>query len=200
MAREKLREQLGQDYITSGVLLKWGYFLFGAFFLLMTLFTKGIRGMLAMSIIIVGSYIVIKKASSRSRPSSSWSRREFEHDGKLPLKKTSKILSKASRGSTVSRALLEERIREEILRKLRREKNLSEDDIEELIEQPEELFQVMDDWVLSEFVLYCRTRDDLIKDSSEETQGSPDPWLPRDQRSYRAKVADVIKRAKEWGG
>lgn len=202
MAREKLREQVGQDYITSGVLFKWGYFLFGALLLVMTILTKGIEGLLAMSIIIIGSYILIKKVSSRCTPTSNWSRKKFKHDGKLPLKKTSHLLAEASRGSRVSRALIEERIRKEILRKVRREKNISDDNVEELIEQPDELFRVMNDQVLSEFILYSRTRDDLIENSASEKQNfqGSDPWLPRDPRPYRAKLADVLRRAKEWGG
>lgn len=202
MVNEELREQMEQEYITSGVLFKWGYFLFGAFLLVMTLLTKGVEGLIAMSIMIIGSYLLIKKISSKSRSSSKWSRKRLEHDENLPLKKTSHLLSEASDGSKVSRALLEERIRKEILRKVKRERNMNDDEMEELIHHPDELFQEMNEEVLSEFILYSRTRDDLTEKEADRRKNLPESksYLPRDPRSYRSKLADVINRAKEWGG
>lgn len=202
MARERLIEEIHQGYMSDTLFLKWAYFLFGGFLMIITLITKGIQGLIAMSVIIGGSYVIIQKISDKSKAYQDWSRKEFKYEPNFPLKKTSKLIKEGNSGSEVSKALLEERIRQEILRKVKREKNISEGKLEELISRPEGLASVIDDRLLCDFVLSCRTKDDLTTKNTgvRESTKEPGRMFRKKDGTYREKLKKVIKRAREWGG
>ncbi|MFP3871993.1 MAG: hypothetical protein ACOC55_01865 [Candidatus Natronoplasma sp.] len=113
--------------------------------LFLVMFGRGLRAAVVIILVVVPIWLMAEKMNVGSAAPDFWtSTEEREEFSRLPLEKDMVDVRKARKGQKVKRALIEERIKEQVYWALRREKNLSEEEIETLKNDPEELKKRVD--------------------------------------------------------
>lgn len=138
--------------------------------------------------------LLTKRLYSDSIPLKSW-KRESELDVVVgsKLKDTSDTVQRALGGYDTSQALLEERITRAFMDKLKRERDISPDSIDELLKDPERLERVIQDRVITKFLITSRDYRDtgtpglFSESSSREKIDNYDEWIKK-----------VLKHMEEW--
>ncbi|MFP4608649.1 MAG: hypothetical protein ACOCTR_02580 [Candidatus Natronoplasma sp.] len=115
----------------------------------------------------------------RTESSVVWEQEEeLSEELNLKMKDDSDLIRRAFQGMELSQSLLEKKIKNLFIEKLKDERNLSKEEVRELLQRPEKFRQVVDDEVISTFIL------------SEETE--------RGQKDYQEKIYRLIVRIERW--
>lgn len=138
--------------------------------------------------------LLARRFYNDSIPLESW-RSEDELDVVVgsKLKDTSETVQRALNDYDTSQALLEERITNAFKDKLKRERDIAPDKIDELMNDPEALDQVVQDKVIKEFLLISKDYRDtgtpglFSEGSSREKIENYDEWIKK-----------VLKHMEEW--
>ncbi len=99
---------------------------------------------------------------------------ELSEELNLKLAETSDLFRRASQGMELSQGLLEKKVRNLFMSKLKDEKNLSQEEIRELLQNPEDFRRVVDDEVISDFVL---SKLDDQEDVKKEMDKEYEDWI-----------------------
>jgi len=111
---------------------------------------------------------------------------EFDEEVNLKLKEDSALVRRAFKGMEMSQGYLEKKIRDLFLDKLMESRNLSSEEIEKLLHQPDEIRHMVDDEILSDFILsklHEDERSSLERLSVEE---------------YERWISTLLKRIEVW--
>jgi len=126
------------------------------------------------------------------------SEEEFDKRVNLKLKDTSELVERAYSGMELSRGLLEKKIENLYLSKLKNERNLSQDELRKLLKNPEEFRQVVDDDIISDFILARKKEDEgenEIVDVEENEESSTKKSKGED---YEKLISKLLKRIERW--
>ena len=129
-----------------------------------------------------------------SIPMKSWKR---ETDLNLlvgsNLEPLSKTFDRAAHGSETSQALLEERLKKLFIQRLKDSRELTSDDVNELLEDPKRLKRVVGDKVLVDFLI--KGKDIRKVGGHHAIYGAP---IEADPKKYKMKINRIIKHIEEW--
>jgi len=123
-----------------------------------------------------------------------WKRRtELDEIIHSRLGDASDMVERANKGYDASQALLEERIREAFLERLKEGRGFSDPEVEELLSNPDRLKREIDDEVIADFLLSSKSfreagRSNLL---SNTFQG-------QENRSYDKRIKRIMNRMEEW--
>lgn len=183
----------------------------------------GLIALLSFSFIFMGGYVewviglfvlllmcmlIASEISDRSRDMAFWKRDdELDQELNMNLKEVSKVAERAYSGKKVSKARLEERIIKEFLSKVKTEKDLSDDDIEEMLDHPEKLKERIDDEEITDFILGSKSFTDIVHEKSIHEQDISRWTNLRDKlkfkketkdENYKERIDEIIERMEEW--
>lgn len=168
-----------------------------AMFLIFTLgggtgFTGTFGRIAGFFILVIIGYGLVDWSLDITERHGFWKEKE-EIDGKanLRMRDTSKTLERASKGEKTSQKNLSERIAKTFLINLKEKRDLTEEELEELLKDEEELRRIVDDKVISDFIFNEFKGDEKEKDNGF-LSSSEDP------KEYRKKIEQVIRRIEKW--
>ncbi|MBS3817397.1 MAG: hypothetical protein KGY76_07540 [Candidatus Thermoplasmatota archaeon] len=182
--------------------------LLAVFFLIMVLgegdeVTALIGSVAGYVLLVIIAYSLIDWTSSNTENSEFLSGEDnLEEDVNLRIQETSEIVKRAFEGKEVSQERLEEKIEETFLIKLKEKRNLDEKDVQKLLKDEEEFRKVVNDEVISDFIL--SDRED--RSSDEDSKG----WIEKtrdilvsdrkgeEEKRYKKDMVDIIGRIEEW--
>ncbi|MFW5928158.1 MAG: hypothetical protein ACOCSL_03060 [Thermoplasmatota archaeon] len=201
---EKTFDELKPDKAFRNFLIGLILFL-SLFFVIMGGFYEWVLGLFVLALMCL---LIVGEVSGRSRDMLFW-KREDEVDSELNmnLKEVSKVAERAYTGKKVSKARLEERIIKEFLSKIKTERELSNDEVEEMLDEPKELRERIDDDQITEFILGSKSFTDIVHEKSIHEQ--PDTrWSNFKKKfkfkketydeEYKRKINNILKRMEEW--
>ncbi|MBS3789953.1 MAG: hypothetical protein KGY66_03460 [Candidatus Thermoplasmatota archaeon] len=146
-----------------------------------------LRLTLAILILLVIGSNLVYWSMEETRYSDIWERDdEFDEVVNLKLKKNSDLVKRAFKGMELSQGYLEKKIRDLFLDKLMDDKNLSREETRELLKDSEKFRQVVDDEVISDFILSKREEDE--QSSIERLEGE----------DYGQWISTLLKRIEGW--
>lgn len=136
---------------------------------LLTMFARGIRPGIVITIFVVPLWLVAEKLMSDTNSPSLWkSIEETEEFSRLPLGDDIAKMKGARKGQKVKQAILEGRLKDQVCYTLKNEYSLSEEEIEILDEDPEKMIEKIDNEKLLEYLKNARDLNDLKKYDGEE--------------------------------
>ncbi|MFW5946086.1 MAG: hypothetical protein ACOCSJ_03720 [Candidatus Natronoplasma sp.] len=116
-----------------------------------------------------------------------WERKdEFDEEVNLNLRETSDLVERAFKGMELSQGYLEKKIRDLFMDKLMDNKNLSIRETRELLEEPDRFRQVVDDKIISDFILSKKEENE--QSSTESLEGE----------DYEQWISTLLKRIEGW--
>ncbi len=149
-----------------------------------------------VSIIALGivALVVTKALYEDTSSLAHWKRRtELDEIIHSRLGDASGMVERANKGYDASQALLEERIREAFLERLKGGRGLSGSEVEELLSNPDRLKREIDDEVIADFLLSSKSFREAGKSNllSNTFQG-------QENRSYHKRIKKIMNRMEEW--
>ena len=161
-----------------------------------------LRWLVGLVIIVFMGIIVIFQIYERSIGISNWGRdNELDSIVNLNLERLSEIAGRAYRKRTISKALLEDRIKEEFIKKIKNHKNLSDAEMEKLLKDPDELREIIDDDLIADFILRSKSYNKVIHDESTSKKSFFDKLGFRKitvDKDYKERIDEILKRMEEW--
>jgi len=116
-----------------------------------------------------------------------WKREsEYHEEVNLKLRGTSELVQRAFKGMELSQGYLEKKIKDLFLDKLMDKRNISQDELRELMRDPEGFRDVVDDKVISDFILYKK----------EESEKSFEKRLK--EKEYEELISELLTKIEEW--
>ncbi len=161
-----------------------------------------LKWIVGLSIIIFIGAIIIFEIYNRTVGISDWERdNELDSIVNLNLEKLSEIAGRAYRDRTISKALLEERIKEEFIKKVKNHKNISDAKMERLLQNPEKLREIIDDDVITEFIVGSKSYNKVIHEESKSKKSFLEKLGFRKitiDKNYKERIDEVLDRMEEW--
>ncbi len=140
---------------------------------------------LALLIIFVIGFNLVYWVVEETDDTEIWEREdELNEEINLKLKETSELVQRAFRGMELSQGVLEKKIENLFLEKLKENRNLSEEEVRELVRDQEKFRQVVDDELISDFILSKKDEDF----SSERLE----------RENYKRLISTLLKRIEKW--
>ncbi len=168
---------------------------------------------LTLGVAVIGAFslFVVITLFQRSRPVETWTRESKidEIISRSMLKEESELVRRAYRGRKLSQALLEEELKENFLGKMKREKNLNDDEVEALLDKPKRLRDMIDDEMIFKFIINHKTYKGVVRNKKEESDKGKDEgrsllsklfgedFSQIDDR-YKKRMESLIDRMEEW--
>ncbi|MFW6195871.1 MAG: hypothetical protein ACOC5D_00920 [Thermoplasmatota archaeon] len=173
------------------------------FLTIMMFFISGsLKWVIGLSIILFLGVILIFEIYNRSAEISFWKRdNELDSIVNLNLERMSEIAGRAYHDKTISKSLFEERVKEEFIKKLKNYKNISDAEMERLMENPKELREIIDDDMITKFILESKSYNQAVheqattKKSFTQKFGLAKITVDKD---YKDKINEILERMEEW--
>ncbi len=175
------------------------------FFIFMGGYIEWVLGLIVLALMCL---LIVSEISDRSRDMSFWKRdNELDIELNMNLKEISKVADRAYNGKKVSKAKLEEHIIKEFLEKIKIERSLSNDEIENLLDDPDKMKKIVDDEKITSFILGSKSYTDIVHEKSIHER--PDTRWSRiikkfknnkEERNedYKERINEVLERMEEW--
>ncbi len=170
-----------------------------AFFLLVSLPWVGNSGGVRWLVIILALGIVatllMKIFHNKTSPLVTWrNQNELDIIVGSRLNRTSNLVNRSSKGLETSRAMLEGRLMDDFVEKMKQERGYSPDHIDELLEDNDRLIEEVDDDVITEFLINCNHYRELCRENKSLSSRRS---FKKDE-DYRRKIIDLINRMEDW--
>jgi len=179
-----------------------------AVFLILTLgggadFTGTFGRVAGFFILLLIGYTLIERGENITEKHELWEEKEkLDEEINLRMYNTSKTLQRASEGETTSQKKMAEKIKKAFLIKLREERGLSEEEMQELLKDEDKFRTMVEDDLISDFILTEVNDEGGEKKkvtsfllSSEETEEAENT---EKIEKYRKKIDLIIRRIEQW--
>ncbi len=154
-----------------------------------------LRMTLAIIILIIIGFNLIYWSVEKTENSNIWrSEDEFDEEVNLKLRENSDLVKRAFKGMELSQSMLEKKISNLFLSKLKVVRSLSQKEVSELLKNPDDFRQVVDDEVISNFVLANKGKHEM-EDDKEFEQGSMEMLKEED---YEQWISKLLNRIEGW--
>ena len=173
------------------------------FLTIMMFFIEGsLKWLLGLSIILFIGGIVVFEIYEGTRDITFWDRNnELDRIVNMNLERLSEIAGRAYRDRTVSKALFEERIKEEFIKKLKNHKNLSDAEMKRLLKDTNRLRKIIGDDLITEFIVGDKSYTQAVQDQSKPKKSFLNKLGFRNisiNKDYKERIDEVLKRMEEW--
>ncbi len=120
-------------------------------------------------------------------------RDELDEETNFMMAEVSKIYDRAVQGMELSQHLLEKKVKNIFMNKLKERRNLSEDEVFKLKQDPDEFKKTVDDDIIADFILSKEEEFSEMNLSEEDTEEKE-----HDDREYEQWIKKVIERVEKW--
>lgn len=116
----------------------------------------------------------------------------------LKISRTSEIARRAFKGNELSQAILEEKMISEFIKKLKEERNLTDAEIDYLLDHPSKLKKIIGDDELSMFVLKGKSLQKMLQKIDEGDSTKKKFGKLIEDKAYKRKIERLHKKMEEW--
>lgn len=180
-----------------------------AFLSIFFIFMGGyIEWVLGLLVLLLMCMLIASEIGDMSSEMSFWERDDdIDYELNMNLKEISKVADRAFNGKKVSKARLEERIIKEFLGKVKTNRELSDDDIKDMLNDPEKMGKKIDDEKITDFILGSKSFTDIVHEKSIHEQDISRWSNLKDKlkfkkevkdENYKERIDEILKRMEEW--
>lgn len=165
-----------------------------AVFIILTLeggtgFTGTFSRIIGFIILAIFGYGLLDWSSAVTEKHVFWrEKEELDEEVNLRMHGTSKILERALDGEKTSQKALLEKMRKTFFIKLKEKRNLTDDDLQELLIDEKKLRKIVQDEVISKFIL---------SELNEKERGKEEGIFSTN-KDQRKKIEHLIRRIEKW--
>ncbi|MEF8831905.1 MAG: hypothetical protein V5A66_00115 [Candidatus Thermoplasmatota archaeon] len=165
-----------------------------------------LKQLISLSLIAWVSIGLLYISGKEAKKIEEWKRIKSENKiFNLPLKRTSSIVERAVRGRILSQVLIEKRIREALMEKIKNMNSLSEKELKALFKNPSALRELIGDETLSDFLMNSkrmRTGDVIQKKDEKQLnfKDAQNEGAREKGETYQRKIEGVIEKILSWEG
>ncbi len=180
------------------------YLLIGFMVLLSIIFVMGgdedlpyqLGRIISFIVVILFAYSLLDWTTRVTEKTSEWTEKEsLDEDINLRIQDISELLKRASEGKKMSQDILHEKLKKIFFIKLKEIEDLSDNDIRDLVRNPDEFRKVAQDEIIADFIL-------SLEQDSKKRRSRRSNFLSSSksisQKSYKNKIKEIIKRIDEW--
>ncbi|MEF8873725.1 MAG: hypothetical protein V5A88_03525 [Candidatus Thermoplasmatota archaeon] len=159
-----------------------------------------LRLTLANLILFIIGFNLVYWSMEITEKSDVWkSEEEFDERVNLKLKGDSELVKRACKGMELSRGILEKKIKNLYLSKLMENRNLEKEKVGELLKNSEEFRQVVDDDIISDFILSKRGENESERvDEEENLEEERSSTKQFEGEEYKRWISKLLKRIEGW--
>ena len=181
------------------------YLLIGLLALLSILFLMGgddglpfhLGRIISFMIVILFAYSLIDWTSHITEKSDDWKEKDDLDEGiNMRIQDISELLDRASEGKKKSQEILHERLKKIFFLKLKETKDISDNELRDLVRKPEKFRKVVQDDVIADFILSMEDKSNKTKkEYSKFFSSTP---KKHNQKNYKKEIKNMIQRIDEW--
>ncbi len=151
-------------------------------------------------ILVILAYSLVDWNLNMTESDEFWiEKKELDEIVNLRMQDTSKTLNRASRGEKICKKNLSKKIRNVFFIKLKEKKDLTEEEIQTLLQDRDKFHRIVQDEVISDFILASYSDDKTGTDEEEFTQKISSLFSSgKDPKEYKKEIKQVIQRVEEW--
>jgi len=147
-------------------------------------------------IVILFAYSLLDWTTRMTEKTTDWTEKESLDEGiNLRIQDISELLQRASEGKEMSQDILHKKLKKIFFLKLKDIEDISDNDLRDLVRNPEEFRKVVQDDVIADFIL-------SLEEESKEKKSRRSRFLSssdyKNQKNYKKKIKDLIQRIEEW--
>ncbi len=147
-----------------------------------------VRFTMAILILFLIGFNLIYWVVGDTENSDIWKREvEYHEEVNLKLRGSSELVQRAFKGMELSQGYLEKKIKDLFLDKLMDKRNISQEELRELMRDPERFRDVVDDKFISDFIL--SKKDESEKSFEKRLKG----------KEYEELISELLTKIEEWG-
>ncbi len=183
-------------------IVQWFRIFLIVMFIIVIFAVKGGKAALVMTLLIGPVFFFIERLLVSNHEQEEWKtsivRDEFRYS---PLQKLSCQVERASEGSQTQRAFVEERIRDQIVYRLKNNCDVTEKELKQYIKEGhrERIQELTHNEKLTEFLLTSTDIDSLIKKQSRAAfLGKEEKKKEYTGKGFREEMEDVIQELEGW--
>jgi len=202
--REKIKELLDQKRTSNPL-----YILIASLAILSLLLVMGGEGglteilgrILGFIIVTILAYSLVDWTAQITEDPDRWAEdEELDENINLRIQDVSELLKRAAEGKEKSREILHKRLKEIFFVKLKVKKDISRGEIRDLAKKPEEFRKVIQDEMISDFILSTEGKSSNVglrkRKSKRSFLASSKKNNPKE---YKKKIKEIIQRINRWG-
>ncbi len=195
---QNIKESMGNLFSTNPYYLLILLALIG-FIIIIEGYLDTFARMLSFLVVIIFAYGLITWSHSSIEEDEFWEDKdELSEEINLQVRDIKRVLKLASEGKEKSREKLHKRIEEILFLKLKDKKDMSRQQIRDLAEKPEELQELVNDKMISEFILYMERSSDS-SDSNAKKKEKENYYIEKiEGTEYKEYIKKLMKRIDEW--
>ncbi len=164
-------------------------------FVIITLAIKGVMAAIVMAALLIPFFFLSKILQGDNSSLKFWSSSfEKENFSNMPLRQDTHLVRKAKKGSKVKQALIEERLRDEILYTLKNENELTDEQTEKLRTDRGDLNELIDN---EKFLRYLRDMKCVDDIKSDHAGKENDLFCDDGQKTEKRRDIDFEQKVKE---
>jgi len=163
--------------------------------------TEILGRILGFIIVTILAYSLVDWTAQITEDPDRWTEdEELDESINLRIQDVSELLKRAAEGKEKSREILHKRLKEIFFVKLKMKEDISRDEIRDLTKEPEEFRKVIQDEMISDFIL---STEEKSSNTSFQKRKSKRSFLTSSKKnnpeSYKNKIKEIIQRINKWG-
>ncbi len=195
---QNIKESMGHLFTTNPYYLLGLLALIG-FIIIIEGYLDTFARMLSFLVVIIFAYGLITWSHSSTEDDEFWEDKdELSEEINLQVRDVKRVLKLASEGKEKSREKLHKKIEEIFFLKLKDEKDMSRQNICDLAEKPEEFQELVDDKMISEFILYMEGSSNSSDPNGEKKEKESYHIEKLKGTEYREYIRKLIQRIDGW--
>jgi len=180
------------------------YILIGLLVMLSILFLMGgdeglpysLGRVISFIIVLLFAYSLLDWTSNITEKSDDLTDKDsLDENINLHIKDISRLLERASEGKEKSQEMVHEKLKKIFFLKLKEVKDISDNDLRDLVRNPEKFRKVVQDEVIADFILSLEKKSDGTKTRRSKFLSSSEM---NSQRKYKKKMKEIIQRIDKW--
>lgn len=183
------------------IIEKWELVLIGILVIFMLVLGNPLRWIVSLIILGLLGFNMVNHIRHRTENMDVWKREnELDDIVHLHISRISEVTKNAYYGKKLSRGILEEYLTDEFIEKMKDKRNLTDSEIDYLLDHPDDLKKVIRDDELTDFILKAKSLKKVLQKDYYGSDKKEKKFFEKEKldKAYKNKINRLVKKMEEW--
>lgn len=183
------------------IIEKWELVLIGILVIFMLVLGNPLRWIVSLIILGLLGFNMVNHIRHRTENMDVWKREnELDDIVHLHISRISEVTKNAYYGKKLSRGILEEYLTDEFIEKMKDKRNLTDSEIDYLLDHPDDLKKVIRDDELTDFILKAKSLKKVLQKDYDGSDKKEKKFFEKEKldKAYKNKINRLVKKMEEW--
>ncbi len=183
------------------IIEKWELVLIGILVIFMLVLGNPLRWIVSLIILGLLGFNMVNHIRHRTENMDVWKREnELDDIVHLHISRISEVTKNAYYGKKLSRGILEEYLTDEFIEKMKDKRNLTDSEIDYLLDHPGDLKKVIRDDELTDFILKAKSLKKVLQKDYYGSDKKEKKFFEKEKldKAYKNKINRLVKKMEEW--